>query len=136
MAEFYRQYKGRKLSPPAALRAAKKYLRRVTIQELAEKNWFDIALKNGELSSEAREAVLVLSNMPPKSPLSITRFTGQGSPASGATEGGIEMEQREQNDNKHLERKQHINAVIKLSDAMRETERDIRSAYVGIHGER
>lgn len=24
MAEFYRQYKGRKLSPPAALRAAKK----------------------------------------------------------------------------------------------------------------
>lgn len=39
------------------------------------------------------------------------------------------MEQREQNDNKHLERKQHINAVIKLSDAMRETERDIRSAY-------
>lgn len=66
MAEFYRQYKGRKLSPPAALRAAKKYLRRVTIQELAEKNWFDIALKNGELSSEAREAVLVLSNMPPK----------------------------------------------------------------------
>ena len=39
------------------------------------------------------------------------------------------MEQREQNDNKHLERKQHINAVIKRSDAMRETERDIRSAY-------
>ena len=66
MAEFYRQYKDRKLSPPAALRAAKKYLRRVTIQELAEKNWFDIALKNGELSSEAREAVLVLSDMPPK----------------------------------------------------------------------
>ena len=66
MAEFYRQYKGRKLSPPAALRAAKKYLRRVTIQELAEKNWFDIALKNGELSSEAREAVLGLSNMPPR----------------------------------------------------------------------
>lgn len=66
MAEFYRQYKGRKLSPPAALRAAKKYLRRVTIQELAEKNWFDIALKNGELSSEAREAVLGLSNMSPR----------------------------------------------------------------------
>lgn len=39
------------------------------------------------------------------------------------------MEQREQNDNKHSERKQHINAVIKRSDAMRETERDIRSAY-------
>lgn len=54
MAEFYRQYKDRKLSPPAALRAAKKYLRRVTIQELAEKNWFDIALKNGgaELGGE------------------------------------------------------------------------------------
>ncbi len=66
MAEFYRQYKGRKLSPPAALRAAKKYLRRVTIHELAEKNWFDVALKNGELSAEAREAVSELSNMPPK----------------------------------------------------------------------
>ena len=39
------------------------------------------------------------------------------------------MEQREQNDNKHSERKQHINAVIKRSDAMRKTERDIRSAY-------
>lgn len=39
------------------------------------------------------------------------------------------MEQREQNDNKHSERKQHINAVIKRSDAMRETERDIQSAY-------
>lgn len=39
------------------------------------------------------------------------------------------MEQREQNDNKHSERKQHINAVIKRSDAMRETEQDIRSAY-------
>ena len=39
------------------------------------------------------------------------------------------MEQREQNDNKHSERKKHINAVIKRSDAMRETERDIRSAY-------
>ena len=37
------------------------------------------------------------------------------------------MEQREQNDNKHSERKQHINAVIKRSDAMRKTERDIRS---------
>ena len=35
----------------------------------------------------------------------------------------------EQNDNKHSERKQHINAVIKRSDAMRKTERDIRSAY-------
>lgn len=66
MAEFYRQYKDRKLSPPAALRAAKKYLRRVTIQELAEKNWFDIALKNGELSAEVRKAVSELSNMPPK----------------------------------------------------------------------
>ena len=66
MAEFYRQYKGRKLSPPAALRAAKKYLRRVTIHELEEKNWVDIALKNGELSSEARKAVSELSNMPPR----------------------------------------------------------------------
>lgn len=66
MAEFYRQYKSCKLSPPAALRAAKKYLRRVTIHELAEKKWFDIALKNGELSAEAREAVSELSSMPSK----------------------------------------------------------------------
>lgn len=96
MAEFYRQYKDRKLSPPAALRAAKKYLRRVTIQELAEKNWFDIALKNGELSSEARDAVLVLSNMPPKFAPFNNEIYWAGLPASGATEGGIEMEQREQ----------------------------------------
>lgn len=39
------------------------------------------------------------------------------------------MEQREQNDNKHLERKQHINAINARSDAMRKTELDIRSAY-------
>lgn len=66
MTEFYRQYKQCRLSPPAALREAKRYMRRVTIAELARDGWFDEALKSSELSAELREAVCELSLKAPQ----------------------------------------------------------------------
>lgn len=57
MDAFYYHYKVKKLAPPAALKTAKQYLRKVTIGDLRSRNWFDFLLKNDDLPLKEKEII-------------------------------------------------------------------------------
>lgn len=57
MDAFYYHYKVKKLAPPAALKTAKQYLRKVTIGDLRSRNWFGFLLKSDKLPLAKKETI-------------------------------------------------------------------------------
>lgn len=57
MDAFYYQYMTKNLAPPAALKKAQKYLRKVTIGELKNRKWFEYMLQSDVLDSETKDQV-------------------------------------------------------------------------------